>query len=337
MKRSLSLSKRPIFAARLVSCARQRAFALALFAVTLATGCPKPAAPTPPPREAAPLAPLIDVGGTWSWSKRSTVDAIERIESEVWTLSSPPDATEVSGHYVRRVEFVADDKAPFRCSQSSRFVLESRFELRGTRSSENVTIREVSATRVSSPCSPSTEAMLSSYELRRDDDGLVATSDAGAQRLRAAPTPETQNAPVSPAGSWVWVAVSEDATGVRRLERERWELAVNGDELIGTYTRHIRLAVDKPSALPCASPSKVAEWSDVYQIRGWIRTKGIEIAEQSVETTNHPCVPAERRHLDVATGRVYRDHLELLWRADRRHVLARPFPSSVDVVPSRQE
>ena len=278
-----------------------------------------------------PLQPraLVDVDGTWAWTNTSSADGVTRTESERWSLAGEKET--VRGHYIRRVTFSHDAAMPFVCSQSPSFTLETRYEVTGVRDVDAANIAEVTATAVPSPCSPGSRP-LSSYKAMRDGDRLVVSGKLGEQSLAADETGGATPAPATPAptvgGAWKWETKSTGDDGIVRVEKEVWQLSLEGEIIAGTYKRTVTLTAPV-GTLPCANAEAGAKEVSVslvddYVLGGWVTADGIEISEQAVTPSTHACAVSQKRHLDVAKGRLYRDHLELRWRAERRQVLSRP-------------
>jgi hypothetical protein len=295
---------------------------LAVALLIALAGCGGGARAATPPSPATAPSSLTALAGTWQWSRAGASGRAWVVERERWTLSAAADR--LTGHYDREVTVLSPDGAPFACSQAPRYVLRSRYTLRGEadRGGE-ARLVEVGYQVEPSPCEGA-HRRLAGYRVERSAAGLVLRWPGGAQTLR----PAADLAVPSPVarrrldGDYVWQTRSHDPRRGTRVEREEWHLTEAADGAVrGRYRR--RVTAFHPDGAPLTCDGALAhDVVDTIELSGLRIGDRVSLAETGGELAVHPC-HGTARTLDAAVGTVTPGHLELEWRGQRRQVLHR--------------
>ncbi len=265
--------------------------------------------------------------GQWRWSHLSDKNGVRRVELERWTLSLAKD-DQVRGHYDREVTFMSLDGVPFRCSQSLRYRLTTRYTLRGTSAGGKLNLKEVEYRNASSPCDTGHRG-LSSYEGSVTGDTLRLTWQRGSQTLTRASVntelPSTPSPGVATAkGTWHWQNRREvkNAREVR-VESEQWTLnEQTGGTVTGSYLRSVTVFSQTGRAFTCNGETYY-QYKDSYRVRGSRTGDRLILSEIGSTPADSPCVSHKKRHLDAATGKLKGDFIVLEWRGRHKQILHR--------------
>lgn len=288
----------------------------------------------PPPTPAPGAAPLVEVAraarvaGDWRWRHESTDDGTRRVEREHWQLVRD-GLTRLRGSYLREVdvELLADDGLVFACNQRPRYRQVARFDVVGVVGPEGVELEETGYQAAPSPCEPGLRR-LGRYRARVDHTGhLVLVGDTSVARLwnGDGATPPPLPAPAATLdGAWTWSMASWTADGRVQREAERWQLALDGVDVTGSYTRVVTIVDPDGAVIPCAGADRYT-FTDRYTVTGKATEDGWRLREDDVVADPHPCLAGmPTRTVDEATAELDGAYLVLTWRGPRRQVLARP-------------
>ena len=135
------------------------------------------------------------------------------------------------------------------------------------------------------------------------------------------------------AGAWLWSLVVE-ADGVRRIERERWELSARDGTVAGSYVREVFALSTDGEPFACNQALAYALRAR-YQVEGRADGAGLVLHETGYEVTPSPC---ERgfRTLGSYRGALERGALVLSWDGGRQRLeLLLRIPVSAALTQSR--
>jgi hypothetical protein len=322
-----------------------RAAAVLVVAACSAPACSSPATRTsggPPSTFAAPspltAITLADLVGGWQWQLQTTEAGTSRVELERWRFSPVSgDPQHVAGRYIRDVEVIATDRAPFGCDQRPRYRQRAAFDVTAQLAPDDPTafvIHETNATAEPSPCDHGFRH-LGDYRGRLVGNRLTLAFDDGGQpgtetlwraddaiaALPDAPWPTTYDL----AGPWRWRTTSIDPDGNLRDETEWWEITHRNDTgLDATYRRRVTVHSPDDKPLPCAHAPSYS-FDDAYVLTGEREEEHWHLHELAADPGDHPCIRATpERALDEATAEQIGDYLVVEWRGKRRQVLYRP-------------
>jgi len=280
-----------------------------------------------PPAHAAGNPRGTGITGAWRWSHLSDEKGVRRVELERWVLTRG-EGNQVNGHYDREVTFMSLDGVPFRCSQSLRYELATRFVLRGASHGDTLQLKERSYQVTSSPCDTGYRS-LSSYQGTLRGNTLELRWKDGSQTLMRAHTndpplaPSTTTSP-STSGNWHWQNRRERAAGEEvRVESESWSLSENeAGSVGGSYQRTVTVFAKNGRAYRCNNSTHY-QYTDTYKVHGSRTGNRVIITEVAAEPDTSPCVAHQKRHLDAATGTLQGNFLVLEWRGRHRQILHR--------------
>lgn len=264
--------------------------------------------------------------GVWRWSHLSDVDGVRRVELERWHLQR--SGNELRGHYDREVTFLSLDGVPFRCSQSLRYRLTTRYSLRGRAGDGGLELHETGFKASSSPCD-SGQRNLSQYRGAVIGEELKLTWKGGSQSLRRETHPTPVRGAVEPIarsanGNWRWQNRREiQGRAEVRVESERWNLKeTNRGTITGSYQRAVTVFSQNGRTFSCSGKT-FYEYRDHYRVRGSRQGNQIILSEVDSTPAESPCITHTKRHLDAATGRIDGEFLVLEWRGRHQQILHR--------------
>jgi hypothetical protein len=135
-------------------------------------------------------------------------------------------------------------------------------------------------------------------------------------------------------GLWIWSYVAEE-NGVRRIERERWELhPVGGDQVAGNYVREVFALSTDGEPFTC-NQSLAYRTRTVYQVRGTLADGDLALEETGYEVAPSPC---ERGFRDLGRYRGSIDGEELVLRwSGGQETLHRPSDAELAAEASSDE
>jgi hypothetical protein len=113
------------------------------------------------------------------------------------------------------------------------------------------------------------------------------------------------------AGDWEWSHIS-DQDAVRRIEVERWNVAIEGTAVAGSYERTVTLLSTDGIPFDC-NQNLTYEVKSRYRLSGTAHARWVELVEDKVETTPSPCENGFRR-LARYEAFVTDEGLLLIWR-----------------------
>ena len=300
-----------------------------------ASGGPLATFAAPSPLSAITLADLV---GGWQWQLATTEAGTSRVELETWRFApSGGDATRLAGRYIRDVEVIASDRAPFACDQRpayrQRAVFDVTAQLAGTDDTAFV-IHETDATTEPSACDHGFRHLGdyrgtltgSRFVLTFDDGGQPGTETLWRTDDRLAPLPDAPwPAHYDLAGPWRWHTTSLDADGNLRDETEWWQITRRTDTAVdATYRRRVTVRSPDGTPIACAHAPSYS-FDDAYVLAGEREEEHWHLHELAADPGDHPCIRATpERDLDEGTAEQIGDYLVVEWRGKRRQVLYRP-------------
>jgi hypothetical protein len=133
------------------------------------------------------------------------------------------------------------------------------------------------------------------------------------------------------AGNWEWAHISEQ-DGIRRVEVERWSVALAGTQVTGAYDRTVTFLSLDGVPFDC-NQNLTYDVKSHYQVSGTAHARWVELRETDVNTAASPCDDGYR-NLARYEAFVTDDGLLLIWRGGSQTLHRAGEPAAAPAAPA---
>ena len=159
----------------------------------------------------------------------------------------------------------------------------------------------------------------------------ASTSRRAVQPKAKAPANAKWIKPVEVEGHWVWSHVVED-NDVRRIEVERWKLAMLGADVKGQYEREVTFLSADGNPFEC-NQSLSYKLKTRYELAGKAHAKHIVLRETKYEVDKSPCDGGYRK-LGRYEGFLTEGKLMLIWKGGYQTLARSAKPKETNTAPA---